>query len=172
MFRYLDTHEHIPVLRAACWRCQIMVLLLILPAAVELCRLGRAERAKLAMWEPLAAYVGTPGVCGKVPLVAWCVFCGVTWGLGLCTWVVSLRYISTTTASVIVNASPIVMAVYLHFSPTNTSRLSTMEWIGVFIAFSGMGISSIDSGNESRYVTCTRACLCMYVCMCTYVFIF
>lgn len=82
----------------------------------------------------------------KAPLILWVVCCGSTWGVAVVCWILGLRYISTTNASLLVNSSPIWMAVYL--TVNRRCRLSLVEWAGVLVAFVGMGLSSIDSAGE------------------------
>jgi uncharacterized membrane protein len=74
-------------LLAACWRCQLMFLLLLLPAAVEYWRMSEEDRDKVALLGPV------------MPIAS-----GTTRGIAVCFWVVALRYISTTAASLFVNS--------------------------------------------------------------------
>jgi drug/metabolite transporter (DMT)-like permease len=147
MFKFLSS-QGISGLLAASWRSQLMALLLLIPALVEYQRLSAVDRAKLTMMQPIHSLADTKavGCCEKAPLILWVVCCGSTWGVAVVCWILGLRYISTTNASLLVNSTPIWMAVYLHLS--RRCRLSVVEWAGVLVAFVGMGLSSIDSAGE------------------------
>ena len=73
------------------------------------------------------------------PVIVHVGIAGLAWGSNLLAWIVALQYTSSFKASVFNNAHPIMLTIYLRCRNLPVSRL---EYIGVFVSFLGLLVSS------------------------------
>jgi len=132
-FRYMIVHN-VPACLGAVWRSQTMILSLLPFALLE--RYSKPEnRIDWFSYKPDLPY----------PLIVHVLIAGASWAAGLLLWIVGLRFISTYKASVIATCHPILLVVFLRLTG---KEVSMYEWVGVFVAFSGVLVSNFSNFIE------------------------
>jgi drug/metabolite transporter (DMT)-like permease len=129
MFKYMEEHGIAPVLAGA-WRCQCMSIFLIPLAFLEIWK-NNGETIKFFDRKedlPFPVWVHT-------------VIAGMLWSGTLLLWINSLKYLSTTQASLIVNTHPLIMVFYMQFTGMDVGYL---DWLGVLISIAGVGVVGSD----------------------------
>ncbi len=134
IFKFMSSHG-VPPFLASSWRGQCMSVFLIPLAIVEY----YMDPVKNAVdWFERKEDL-------PYPVIVHVTMAGLSWGCNLLTWIVGLQYISTFEASVFANAHPIMLTIYLRC--TNVP-VSNFEYIGVFISFLGLIVSSAQELSE------------------------
>eukprot|EP01040_Poterioochromonas_malhamensis_P009902 gene9902-10759_t len=132
-FRYIMVHNVPPILGVV-WRSQTMILTL-LPFAVIERFANKDNQVTFTSYKPDLPY----------PLFVHMFIAGTFWAGGLLLWVLGLRFISTYKASVIATCHPILLVVFLRLTG---KEVSMYEWVGVFVAFSGVLVSNFSNFIE------------------------
>ncbi len=95
-----------------------------------------------------------PGM--KYPVIVHIVVSGFGWAGNVLFWIVGLQYTTTFKASLVASSHPILLVMSMQ---CKGMPVSALEWLGVFVSFGGMVLSSSKdifaasggSTTESRY---------------------
>lgn len=127
MFKYMHGNG-IPIILAAAWRCQCMIIFLI--------PLGIAESVIIpegnVQW-----FARKPGLPYQVYVHI--IFASIYWAANLICWIEGLKFVSTVTASLLASTHPLMLVIYLRFVG---QPVSAIEVVGVLVALVGIVVTS------------------------------
>jgi len=137
-FKYLQNHG-VTARLASSWRNQVMLIFLIPMHIIERRSTAPAERINLFSRKPELPY----------PVIIHVLIAGSAWAANLLLWVSGIRYTSTVRANIFACLYPLMLVVLLQVRPTaqgqGSSKPSKFEWLGTFIALSGVVIISVKN---------------------------
>ena len=142
----LMKERHIPVILAASWRCQCMVLILIPLVLIEMKTSAVRPFSEQFRW-----IWGEENDEKRPGTARWATFtAGLGWAGNLLFWVVGLQFTTTVKAAIFNGAKPIIMMIYMWvFAKV---ELSKFEAAGAMVAFGGLLLAMLDQkADESAH---------------------
>jgi drug/metabolite transporter (DMT)-like permease len=127
MFKYMHGNG-IPIILAAAWRCQCMLIFLI--------PLGIAESVLMPEGK-VEWFARKPGLPYQVYVHI--LFASIYWAANLTCWIEGLKFVSTVTASLLASTHPLMLVIYLRFVGQPVSKI---EVVGMLIALFGIVVTS------------------------------